>query len=253
VASFDSGSRAAGRDSHGERQRSRQMTDLIERTFHWFKEQPPGRVSRPGNDSYVAATAIWAKRVGRALRAAVHCQRQEAQSGTQLKWNRSMPTNLKIVPRLSAFAAAAFVLLAVVNADAQQPTTRSVVIPPIPSGQARIWIYSGSQPTSPFNYPHMEAVTLNGVTVGYEQLGGGFYRNVSPGHYVIAAPSFLALDPSQSATVDLAAGQEAYLKLDALGWPNGGGENMVVEYYVRLMPPQIARTAIAQLAFLSGN
>jgi len=68
VVSFDSCSRAAGRDSHGERQRSRQMTDLIERTFHWFKEQPPGRVSRPGNDSYVAATAISAKRVGRAAR-----------------------------------------------------------------------------------------------------------------------------------------------------------------------------------------
>jgi hypothetical protein len=99
----------------------------------------------------------------------------------------------------------------------------------------------------------MEAVTLNGATVGYEQLGGGFYRNVAPGYYVIAAPSFVALDPSQSATVDLAAGQEAYLKLDALGWPNGGGENMVIEYYVRLMPPQIARTAIAQLAFSGGN
>ena len=164
-----------------------------------------------------------------------------------------MPTNLTIVSRVFSFAAAAFVLLAVVNADAQSPSTRSVVIPPIPPGQARIWIYSGSQPTSPTNYPHMEAVTLNGVTVGYEQLGGGFYRNVAPGHYVIAAPSFLALDASQSATVDLAAGQEAYLKLDALGWPNGGGDNTVLEYYVRLMPPQTARTAIAQLAFLSGN
>jgi hypothetical protein len=53
-----------------------------------------------------------------------------------------MPTNLKIVPRLLSFAAAAFVLLAVVNADAQSPATRSVVIPPIPPGQARIWIYS---------------------------------------------------------------------------------------------------------------
>jgi hypothetical protein len=164
-----------------------------------------------------------------------------------------MPTNLKIVPRLVSFAAAAFVLVAAVTADAQSPRTSSVVIPPIPPGQARIWIYSGTQPTSPFNYPRMEAVTFNGATVGYEQLGQGFYRNVAPGHYVVAAPSFVALDPSQSATVDLAAGQEAYLKLDALGWPNGGGENMVVEYYVRLMPPQTARTAIAQLAFLSGN
>jgi hypothetical protein len=249
VVGFDS----CGRDSHGERQRSGQMTDLIERTFHWLEEELPGRVSRPGSDSYVASTANRAKWVERALHAVVHRQTPEAQSATQGKWNSSMPTNLKIVPRLLSFAAAAFVLLAVVNADAQQPTTRSVVIPPIPPGQARIWIYSGSQPTSPFNYPHMEAVTLNGVTVGYEQLGGGFYRNVAPGHYVIAAPSFLALDPSQSATVDLAAGQEAYLKLDALGWPNGGGENMVLEYYVRLMPPQIARTAIAQLAFSGGN
>ena len=253
MVSFESCSRAAGRDSHGECQRSRQMTHLIERTFHWFKERLPGRVSRPDKDSYVAATAISAKRVGRALRAVVHCQTPETQPGTQWKWNRNLPTSLKIVPRLSSFVAAVFVLLAVVNADAQQPTRRSVVIPPIPPGQARIWIYSGSQPPSPFNYPHMEAVTLNGVTVGYEQLGGGFYRNVAPGHYVIAAPSFVALDSSQSATVDLAAGQEAYLKLDALGWPNGGGENMVTEYYVRLMPPQIARTAIAQLAFSGGN
>jgi len=163
-----------------------------------------------------------------------------------------MPTNLKIVPRLLSSAAAAFVLVAVVNADAQSPARSSVVIPPIPSGQARIWIYRGSQPTSPFNYPHMEAVTLNGVNLGYEQLGQGFYRNVAPGHYVIAAPS-LGIDTDESATVDLAAGQEAYLKLDALSWPNGGGENMVLEYYVRLMPPQTARTAIAQLAFMSGN
>jgi hypothetical protein len=63
----------------------------------------------------------------------------------------------------------------------------------------------------------------------------------------------LALDPSQSATVDRAGGQEAYLKLDALGGPNGGGENKMLKYYVRLMPPQTARTAIAQLAFLGDN
>jgi hypothetical protein len=46
----------------------------------------------------------------------------------------------------------------------------------------------------------------------------------------------LELDPRQSATVDLAAGQQAYLKLEALGWSNGGGENMVLKYYVRLPP-----------------
>ena len=162
-----------------------------------------------------------------------------------------MPTNLKIVPRLLSSAAAAFVLLAGLNADAQSPARSSVVIPPIPPGQARIWVYSGSQPTSPFNYPRMEAITFNGAKVGYEQLGQGFYRNVAPGHYVIAAPG-LALDPDQSATLDLAAGQEAYLKLDMLEW-SGMGENNVDVVRVRLMAPQTARTAIAQLAFLSGN
>ncbi len=164
-----------------------------------------------------------------------------------------MPTNLHIVPRLSSFAAA-LVLFAAVNADAQQPTTSSVVIPPIPPGQARVWIYRGSQPASPLNYPEMEPIMLNGVRVGFETLGRAFYRNVPPGHYVIAAPSFTDnLDPSQTATVDLAAGREAYARLEVLGWPNGGGENMVNEYYVRLMPPQAGQTAVAQLAFLGGN
>jgi Protein of unknown function (DUF2846) len=162
-----------------------------------------------------------------------------------------MPTNLRIVPRLLSFAAATVVLVAVVNTDAQSQTTSSVVIPPIPPGQARVWVYRGSQPTAPIEVPHMEAVTLNGVNVGYTQQGGAFYRNVAPGHYVIASPS-LALDPDQTANVDLAAGQEAYLKLDILEW-SGMGENNVDVVRVRLMAPQIARTAIAQLAFLSGN
>jgi FAD/FMN-containing dehydrogenase len=50
------------------------MTDLIERTFHRLADQLPGRVSRPGDDLYAAATAIWAKPVGRMPRAVVHCR-----------------------------------------------------------------------------------------------------------------------------------------------------------------------------------
>jgi hypothetical protein len=34
------------------------MTDLIEKAFPSLKEQLPGRVSRPGNDRYLAAAAI---------------------------------------------------------------------------------------------------------------------------------------------------------------------------------------------------
>jgi len=50
------------------------MTDLIERTFRRLADHLPGRVSRPGDDRYAAATAIWAKPVGRMPRAVVHCQ-----------------------------------------------------------------------------------------------------------------------------------------------------------------------------------
>jgi hypothetical protein len=110
-----------------------------------------------------------------------------------------------------------------VNADAQSQATSSVLIPPILPGQARVWIYCSSQPTAPFEHRGIETVTLNGVNVGYEQLGAGFYRNVAPGHYVIPADSSVALDLDQSVTVDLAPGHEAYLKIEELGWPGGSG------------------------------
>jgi FAD binding domain/Berberine and berberine like len=53
------------------------MTTLIERTLRRLDDQLPGRVSRPGDDRYAAATAIWAKPVGRMPRAVVHCRTAE--------------------------------------------------------------------------------------------------------------------------------------------------------------------------------
>jgi FAD/FMN-containing dehydrogenase len=53
------------------------MTDLIERTLRWLGGQLPGHVSRPGDDRYAAATAIWAKPVGPMPRAVVHCRTAE--------------------------------------------------------------------------------------------------------------------------------------------------------------------------------
>src|SRR5258705_2065712 len=50
------------------------MTKLIESTLRVLSGQLPGRVSRPGDGQYAAATAIWAKPVGRMPRTVVHCQ-----------------------------------------------------------------------------------------------------------------------------------------------------------------------------------
>jgi len=53
------------------------MTDLIGRTLSRLGQQLHGRLSMPGDDRYAAATAIWAKPVGRVPRAVVHCQAPE--------------------------------------------------------------------------------------------------------------------------------------------------------------------------------
>ena len=53
------------------------MTDLIESTLRGLSGQLGGRVSRPGDARYAAATAIWAKPVGRMPRAVAHCRTPE--------------------------------------------------------------------------------------------------------------------------------------------------------------------------------
>ena len=50
------------------------MPDLIERTLNGLSGQLCGRISRPGDDRYAAATAIWAKPVGPMPRTVVHCR-----------------------------------------------------------------------------------------------------------------------------------------------------------------------------------
>ena len=50
------------------------MRRSIQKTLEWLNENLPGRLSVPGDDRYAAATAIWAKPVGRTPRAVAHCQ-----------------------------------------------------------------------------------------------------------------------------------------------------------------------------------
>src|SRR6516165_11662354 len=50
------------------------MTDLIESTLRVLSGQLGGRISKPGDDRYGDATAIWAKPVGPMPRTVVHCR-----------------------------------------------------------------------------------------------------------------------------------------------------------------------------------
>jgi len=53
------------------------MTDLIERKLHRLAGKFSGRLSRPGQQPYDHATAIWAKPVGRMPRVVAHCKTPE--------------------------------------------------------------------------------------------------------------------------------------------------------------------------------
>jgi len=57
------------------------MADLIESTFLWLDQQLSGRLSRPGEDGYTAATAIWAKPVGPMSRTAARRKTCSRRSG----------------------------------------------------------------------------------------------------------------------------------------------------------------------------
>ena len=142
-------------------------------------------------------------------------------------------------------------LLALVNC-AQLPPTSSAVIPPIPSGAARLWFYRDYEPHETLARPY---VRLNEQVFGISEPGGAFYRDVAPAHYSITVDS-AGRDVNQFAEVDLAAGQEAYAKVLSLrSWldddcmPWGGCDT----FYVRLMPADSARAAIAASPFYGGS
>jgi hypothetical protein len=132
------------------------------------------------------------------------------------------------------------------------PPTNSVAIPPIASGEARIWFYRDDEPYAGRGTP---AVSANGVYVGPAELGGAFYRDVPPGHYHVTVET-VGQDVNQSAAADLTAGQQAYVKIVSLpDWVSGGD---IMEYerptfYAWLMPSQAALVEIGQLSFRGGS
>jgi len=72
------------------------MTDPIERTFRRLDQALSGRLSRPGDDRYAAATAIWAKPVGPKPRAVAHCRTaQDVQSAIRAARDCDLPLSVR--------------------------------------------------------------------------------------------------------------------------------------------------------------
>ena len=129
----------------------------------------------------------------------------------------------------------------------------SVSVPPIPAGEARLWVYRLYIPSETLN---MTKVSMNGTYAGYAQLGGAFYRDVTPGVYHIEVESY-GRDINQSADVALVAGQEAYVRVEPLrSWATGYGHRGMAgrdTFYARLILPQTARAEIMQSFFDGGS
>jgi hypothetical protein len=149
-------------------------------------------------------------------------------------------------------AGAAGLALAV-GGCAHGPTVASAVIPPLPPGRARIWIYRDYIPSDSLN---MAAVSINGATAGYAQPGGGaFYRDVPPGRYHLTVDSY-GKDTDQSANIDLAAGQQAYVKIESLrAWTSAGDESEIERdtFYARQVEPQLALAEMASTTYYGGS
>src|SRR5215471_20939538 len=134
---------------------------------------------------------------------------------------------------------AAIVFLLIAANCSQLPLTSAVVIPPVPAGTSRIWIYQNEGPYEASDTPY---IRLNSQIIGVVQPNGAFYRDVPPGHYAVTVDSYGVPYPNQFAQVDLGAGQEAFIKVSSMRVKVGGefGVGSRAVFFTGLFPPDAA-------------
>jgi hypothetical protein len=134
------------------------------------------------------------------------------------------------------------------------PPVSAVQIPPIPRGDARIWIYRDYEPYVSLARPY---VRFNGAVVGIsEPAGGAFYRNVPPGDYYVTVDSD-GQDVNQWANVAVVPRQQVYIKVEALRWWDCGGLGRGYwcrdTFYTVLQLPQVGAAEVAAMPFTAGR
>jgi hypothetical protein len=122
-------------------------------------------------------------------------------------------------------------------------TVAPALTPPVPQGQARIWFYRVWEPSESLN---LADIDVNGNYFGAVANGSAFYRDVPPGHYHIAPVSYNR-DFNQNRDVDLAPGQQAYVKILSLrNWDGACRHCSRDTFYAWLILPEIAQGEIAR-------
>ncbi len=169
--------------------------------------------------------------------------------------------NHVLTRRIAAAGGALLIALALIGLPGRAhalaeayPTARPAPAP-VPPGQARIWIFREYEPYESLATPY---VRLNGTIIGVSQSGGVFYRDVAPGTYTVTVDS-QGMDVNQFATVDLAPGQQAFVKvLVSNTWASGGGGSRGGgwardTFYTWQIQPQAAWAEIAHLPLYNGG
>jgi hypothetical protein len=146
-------------------------------------------------------------------------------------------------PRPRRWLQCAGVLLLTAAGCAEPSAQIFVAAPPVPAGQARIWFYRPLELSESLNLANID---VNSGYFGSVANGGVFYRDVSPGHYHIAPVSYNR-DFNQNKDVDLADGQQLYVKIVSLqNWDGACRHCLRDTFYAWLIPPEVAQIEIAR-------
>lgn len=162
-----------------------------------------------------------------------------------------MARNSGLITQWLLIAAQGGVLLAAAGC-AHPSATASSTIPSIPAGEARIWFYRDYEPYAGKGLP---AIAANGRYVGVAELGGAFYRDVFPGNYFVTVET-TGVDFNQVARLDLAAGQESFVKIVSNPqWFSGGSRTEYERptFYAWHVPSETAQADVARLSFYGGS
>ena len=114
-----------------------------------------------------------------------------------------------IAPLCRLLLAGAGPLLLAIASCAPLPPTASVVIPPVPAGEARAWFYRDPGPYDCLGTPY---IRMNEAIVGVSQIGGASYRDVPPGQYLVRTDNYLG-DFNSTRETYLFPGRQAYFKI----------------------------------------
>ena len=145
--------------------------------------------------------------------------------------------------------------LALTGCIAQNPTlpvfgTAEPTLPPLAPGMARLFFYRLLEPSSS---TLGTMVMLNDKQAGFSRNGTVLYRDVPAGRYFVSVAKSGPY-PNQFKTVQVAAGQVWYFRIESLtSWScNGKSTCRGDTFVIAIVDPAQARAEIAPLGLLSG-